>query len=124
MMKMEARIDMNLTEKQLKAIEQIIFHANDLKVGLELGQFAEEDIEAIRKACDIVVSPWISVEDELPEDYEDVQFTAYDYVYEGYHVKSVPEWVSSGGLYIHGNRYADVTHWMPLPALPEESDEA
>ena len=45
---------MELTKEQLKAIDTIQFHLNDIKTGLEMGQFLPEDVEAIREACDVL----------------------------------------------------------------------
>ena len=61
---------------------------------------------------------WIRIEDDLPEDLENVLFTDGKDVYKGYINKSVwGEWnywfsISDVGI-------EDVTHWMPLPTMPK-----
>jgi len=61
---------------------------------------------------------WINVEDieKLPELLEEVLFTDSEGVYKGYRLKSSiseVEWYS-----ITDTRIDGVTHWMPLPELP------
>lgn len=33
------------------------------------------------------------------------------------------QWSTSDGEYFHGDNFARITHWMPLPPAPEASDE-
>jgi len=56
------------------------------------------------------MSEWISVEDELPERFG--QYLGWD----GMSVDI--EWFVDGEWLVGG-----VTHWMPLPEPPEDSDE-
>ncbi len=60
---------------------------------------------------------WISVKDRLPEEYENVLTYGarpfYDVVYVNRLIdKKNGEWLYDG-----------VTHWMPLPPLPEENED-
>jgi len=68
---------------------------------------------------------WISVEekDKLPEDLEEILFTDGKGIYKGYRFSAyadlksddeVEHWYS-----ITEHRIDDVTHWMPMPPLPE-----
>jgi len=67
---------------------------------------------------------WISVQekDKLPESLAEVIFTDGKGIYKGYRFAAfinasdeVERWYS-----ITENLIEDVTHWMPLPNLPEE----
>lgn len=62
---------------------------------------------------------WISVEERLPERYTDVAIIERDGVHWWYKVAylgACDVWALNGGHRVLG----DVTHWMPLPELPEE----
>ena len=62
---------------------------------------------------------WISVEDRLPEKnqavlgwYKDNPFAGYTY--------GVVSWNGKGWVFVYAQRYVtNVTHWMPLPEMPE-----
>lgn len=74
-------------------------------------------IAKIQFELDDVVSEWISVNDRLPEEYENVLTYGarpfYDVVYINRLIdKKNGEWLYDG-----------VTHWMPLPPLPEEDED-
>lgn len=67
---------------------------------------------------------WVNVKetDKLPESLEEVLFSDGKGVYKGYRFSSfisasqeVGHWYST-----NDDRIDDVTHWMPLPTLPEE----
>ena len=66
------------------------------------------------------VGGWISVEDRLPKPYEEVFFIGKNGfgnwypIQKGFRIQR--EWYSS----IHATVIDCVTHWMPLPKLPEE----
>ena len=106
----------------------------------------EEDFNMIQKAVEQYkkqnVSGWISVEDRLPNDEDDVlilvrevehygmckeKTKVYHWIFTGWHIDGA--WATT---YCHGHKrvedenkeYPDcehtVTHWMPLPELPKE----
>ena len=58
---------------------------------------------------------WISVHDKLPEDQEEVLVCAKS----KNGVRNIDKGYLSIDRFIHRGR-AQVTHWMPLPAFPEE----
>jgi hypothetical protein len=67
---------------------------------------------------------WISVNDRLPEEDEDVLVMTAEgkFASGGMHVASLDEdgvWYPSHG---DGWEFPDVTHWMPLPKPPESSE--
>lgn len=60
---------------------------------------------------------WISVNDRLPDEYENVltygERPSYDVVYVNRLIdKENGEWLYDG-----------VTHWMPLPKIPKENED-
>ena len=57
-------------------------------------------------------SPWISVEDKLPEEHTDVIVTDGSSVA---HCKKYGD-----GFYTNIGKCCNVTHWMPIPELPKE----
>lgn len=64
------------------------------------------------------MSDWISVEDRLPEEDEDV----LGYVI-GRNVDApavVFYWSEEEGWFSNGARDLNVTHWQPLPDAPED----
>lgn len=64
---------------------------------------------------DKVPSPWISVKERLPEDFDTkVVWTDRGILYLA--TFTGMRWYTSGGEYI---RDEEVTHWMQLPDLPE-----
>ena len=61
---------------------------------------------------------WISVKERLPEDYEKVLTCDHKgniHVMAHHH-----DFIAPFGITKHDFRYFPVTHWMPLPSLPEE----
>ena len=64
------------------------------------------------------MSEWISVEDRLPELFEDV------FTYDGdgkILINWLEEFESGIGYFAYGGK--SVTYWMPLPEPPKEDDE-
>ena len=57
-------------------------------------------------------SPWISVDERLPEEYTDVIVTDCSNV--AYCKKY------GDGFYTNIGKCCNVTHWMPIPELPKE----
>lgn len=58
---------------------------------------------------------WISVEDELPRDWNDVILINDGEIGIGYYDVSRKEWRDYTKSYT-----CNITHWMPAPELPEE----
>ena len=79
----------------------------------------------IEDALQARIPQWISVKDRLPEDGDEVLFFVMDWVMKGKYCKQVPQWeayLSGGSAHYHKNNGIEhVTHWMPLPELPEEN---
>ena len=63
----------------------------------------------------VTVQEWISVEDELPEDQEEVLVCTRS----KNGIRNIDKGYMAIDRFIHRGR-AEVTHWMPLPKLPEE----
>ena len=64
---------------------------------------------------------WISVEDELPE-YQDIYWGTWEYEIEGYFGQgevSYDPYLGWQRLYYPFSKVI-ITHWMPLPDLPEK----
>lgn len=67
------------------------------------------------------MSEWISVKDRLPENGKEVLFSDGSSIMVGWYNADEEYWELTDADMI---AYAqDVTHWMPLPRLPEEEDE-
>ena len=64
---------------------------------------------------------WISVEERLPEDYEDVVIIMREGASSWYRVayREYGGWSFGGGRRVN----CEVTHWMPLPEPPEEDEK-
>ena len=60
----------------------------------------------------ISLSPWISVEERLPEEHTDVIVT------DGRNVAYCKKY--GDGFYTNIGKCCNVTHWMPIPELPKE----
>lgn len=75
-------------------------------------QKAENDLNTSRQA------KWISVEERLPEDYEDVVIIMRDGASSWYRVayREYGGWSFGGGRRVND----EVTHWMHLPEPPKE----
>jgi hypothetical protein len=76
------------------------------------------------------MTEWISVKDQLPEFGKHVlTVTFIGNIYIGYLFdigQGSLQWTLSGFIgsaYFHGNNFRAITHWMPLPSAPEESEE-
>ena len=57
-------------------------------------------------------SPWISVEERLPEEHTNVIVT------DGSNVAHCKKY--GDGFYTNVGKCCNVTHWMPIPELPKE----
>ena len=68
---------------------------------------------------------WVSVEDELPKDKQNVFITlASGRSTCGWYSHTIEEWfISVGEIGGDDCLYERVTHWMPIPPLAEEGGE-
>lgn len=68
---------------------------------------------------------WVSVEDELPKDKQNVFIRLADgRSTSGWYSHSIEEWfISVGEIGGDDCLYEHVTHWMPIPPLAEEGGE-
>ena len=67
----------------------------------------------------VTVQEWISVEDELPEDQEEVLVCTRS----KNGIRNIDMGYMAFDRFIHRG-YAEVTHWMPLPHPPKEEARA
>lgn len=67
---------------------------------------------------------WISVEDRLPENYSDcLIYKAVPFEKKDSRKRiELSYYIQEYGFYMYGNKRR-VTHWMPLPEPPKESEE-
>ena len=74
---------------------------------------AFENTQWEKEPCDHFKSKseWISVEERLPEMYEDVLY------FNGHSVGV--DFICSDGMWCEEDVHNDVTHWMPLPEAPK-----
>ena len=71
------------------------------------------------------VAHWISVADRLPEEWRDKSGTFVNYlVYMPEYGVDVGNYMPAAGRWLCMGLPAYVTHWMPMPAPPEEKTEA
>ena len=69
---------------------------------------------------------WISVEERLPEPFEvvlihaDTEGEDRHYITIGQFCDTTGSWEDFVSVDFEFNEYENVTHWMPLPAPPEE----
>ena len=63
------------------------------------------------------MSEWISVEDRLPEDNDEVLTFSLGEVFVTRYWKLTSQWLASDARATH---LAKVTHWMPLPEPPKD----
>ena len=70
------------------------------------------------------MTSWISVEDRLPEDEQEVLYYRCAYFAYGFY-KASGSWIDLTMRDRDGEPheyYSGVTHWLPLPAPPEATD--
>ena len=73
----------------------------------------------------VLSNQWVSVEDELPKDKQNVFIRLADgRSTSGWYSHSIEEWfISIGEIGGDDCLYERVTHWMPIPPLAEEGGE-
>lgn len=64
------------------------------------------------------MSEWISVKDKMPEPLEDVLVCHWDEITGGPEIDI--EWADHEGSFVFEGCKGPVSHWMPLPAIPED----
>lgn len=82
------------------------------------GKAVHEDAIAMLEQLEAQVPKWISVEERLPENADDVLIVTNCGIGLGYYSIYFGEWVD----YVDTDS-GRVTHWMPLPEEPKEDDE-
>lgn len=108
------------TKEELKSIIDAAFYDFDDYVtdchesGIDVTEDVEDFVaDAIIKAGYMKQSEWISVEDRLPEMYEDVLCYADGHSF-------YVDFICSDGKWCDDESYTNrVTHWMPLPEPPK-----
>ena len=127
---------MDVREKLVKqAISHLWYGVSHDIFSEPVTTYAKLAIEALEKEKEsgVTVQEWISVEDRLPSDEQDVLVIAHGWggrlVYVGSHkrVEAQKSWLTgitnkSSEWLLWGWSYLKepmVTHWMPLPKLPE-----
>lgn len=73
----------------------------------------------------LLSNQWVSVEDDLPKDKQNVFIRLVDgRNTSGWYSHSIEEWfISVGEIGVDDCLYERVTHWMPIPPLAEEGGE-
>ena len=80
--------------------------------------FGLKDLETFHYAANWALShQWISVDDELPEEYEDVLVR---FIYHEKSVVSIGRYSDMGEWMVNGFGFLNhITHWMEIPPLSE-----
>ena len=78
------------------------------------GSGTSEEVADHLISNDVTVQEWISVDDELPEDQEEVLVCTRS----KNGIRNIDKGYMAFDRFIHRG-YAEVTHWMPLPNPPE-----
>mgnify|MGYP003293300875 CR=1 FL=1 len=96
--------------------EQIKQASQNLKISVsraDKGMLCREAFElGVEWADANQPSPWISVEERLPEEHTNVIVT------DGSNVAHCKKY--GDGFYTNVGKCCNVTHWMPIPELPKE----
>lgn len=80
-------------------------------------------IGLIEEQPTVEIQGWISVKERLPEEEHEV--LVYEATYRNVFTASLSdgEWedfsANPNRCYLTGGMYANITHWMPVPAFPE-----
>ena len=111
-------------------IEQMVAENADLRKELErkdmviaLAQRKQAEAEAERDALREKVPQWVSVDDRRPKPGTRVLATDGVFVGEAYRT-SADTWRRYDGIAMRDCIGSVVTHWMPLPEVPEEGEKA
>lgn len=111
-----------MTQKKVEFVETILNWFNTPSVGRNF------DVTFLENAYDEISEPrWISVKDELPKEDVFVQVVCDDYVniarrHENRWQLGFDTKTANHLIYTPYNN--NITHWMPLPAPPNESNES
>lgn len=122
-----------LNMKKADLIDYVRTLEHNYNVAVSFNEQQARNIEAMIRNGDIP-QHWISVEDRLPDTIDDYIVAIkhkYDHEEEYSYGKDVAVYNPYEGAYIdgcwdtfndwdEGQQFLHVTHWMPLPQLPEE----
>lgn len=114
---------MTIKEIEQKAKEITIKLEGEIGTSPHSRQAIEESM--LEMAEWLLCNQWVSVEDELPKDKQDVFITlASGRSTCGWYSHTIEEWfISVGEIGGDDCLYEHVTHWMPIPPLAEEGGE-
>lgn len=121
---------MNNQNSRVMTREQIEKKAKEMEnkypeVGYNSKYHREIYSAAMEMAEWLLFNQWVSVEDELPKDKQNVFITlASGRSTCGWYSHTIEEWfISVGEIGGDDCLYEHVTHWMPIPPLAEEGCE-
>ena len=100
-----------MTSDRIKEIQETTAYPQSQSVYLALLQVWNECEQRLSKE---EPSGWISVEERMPEDSEDV-LMYFGHIYMGFHTSEGWHFAEEGER-VGGLRF--ITHWMPLPKKP------
>lgn len=82
--------------------------------------------KAICEAAELLkASPeWISVKDKMPEEYKGADDTLINYLcYMPEYGVDIANYMKPAGVWVCMGIPVKITHWMPMPPPPKESEE-
>lgn len=99
--------------------EECPYDKDDLKENISCIRWMSKDALAYIQQLEAQVPKWISVEERLPEDDDDVLMMTDMGMSMGYYCRDsfIDSWVD----YVNSDSKC-VTHWMPLPEPPKEDN--
>ena len=111
----EELLDNLLSEQQGFDIA-LVRHSDTISAFLKL----QEAKTALLAAWD-EANEWIPVSERMPEQGKRVEVVINGTVSIAKYWAQTPQWETIDGLFYHGDEFAWVTHWKPLPEPPNEA---